>query len=181
MALGAVAGCSFALSGPDPQRPKNAAPECDTGKGLVGLDGLIGATLGITGLALLNDNGGAAAVTGLLGLAFIGSAVRGNTAVNECRTALEAYHQVPYEPPMRDEPRVARRPHVTPSEPPPSEGPRDPYVTTHAPPLPTIAPPPAPGVVAPVTPPARPAVPAKPAPAPPPEADDWKDFWTEVP
>ncbi len=196
MALTAVAGCSFALSGPDPNRPKANAPECDTGKGLVGLDGLIGGSLAVAGLALLgNDEASGAAITGLLGVAFIASAVRGNTAVNECRTAIAAYHTRPYDPgpekpQLADErPRIRPRtqPVVQPSPQPPTimQPPIDPYADAEpdvfAKPSSTR---PAPTRPAPTRPaPTRPASinPAPTRPAPAAEAEDWKDFWTEVP
>lgn len=191
MALTAVAGCSFALSAPDPNRPKASAPECDTGKGLVGLDGLVGGSLAVAGLALLgNDEASGAAITGLLGVAFIASAVRGNTAVNECRTAIAAYHMQPYDP-GPEEPQLAdERPRVRPRtqpavKPPPQpatimQPPVDPYADAE----PEVFAKPSPTRPAPIRPtPTKPA-PAKPVPTgpePAAEAADWKDFWTEVP
>jgi hypothetical protein len=181
--LAGLAGCSLALSGPDPHRPANTAPECDTGKGLVGVDGLFGAGFAIGSLAALgSDEGGIAAITGLISVAFIASAVSGNSTVNECRADMAVFAGRPELPPPRPEaeppPAVASRPAVKkPAQKP--EATLDPE--PEQPPAPaTIEPPPLPVVARPTKPakPAKPAAPAKPAPAP---SDDWADFWTEVP
>lgn len=203
VALTAVAGCSFALSGPDPNRPASRVPECDTGKGLVGLDGLIGGTLAVSGLALLgNDEAAGAAITGLLGVAFIASAVRGNTAVNECRGAIAEFHTRPYDP-GPEEPRLADerpvrapRPKAPVQPPTVMQPPEDPYADappepatrpTVRPTPPTVRPTPPTVAPTPTTPttPTRPAGAGKPAPATPParpapEPDDWSEFWTEA-
>ena len=177
--VSSVSGCSLALSGPDSKQPTTAAPECDTGKGLVGLDGLMGGGFAIGSLAALAaDEGGAAALTGLISVAFIASAVRGNTAVNECRVAMAEYAG---RPALAEEPQVAtkRPPPRKPAQPPTvmQPPPEDPYDT---PPYQAPHQTPAPIVVAPVKPPpGKPAAPVKPEPAP--EPEDWKDFWTEVP
>jgi hypothetical protein len=183
-------GCSLALSGPDPKRAVNDPPECDTGKGLVGLDGVVGGGLAIATLAFAaNDEGTGALVTGLFAAAFIGAAVRGNGEVNECREAMAMYSARDVDRAL-DEPRVAtkpapRRPVQPPSvmQPEPGDpyGDEPPYQAPHV--NPAVA---APPVSAPAAKPASPAKPAtKPAPAPEPapadEPDDWKDFWTEVP
>lgn len=191
----AASGCSFALSGPDPARPRNEVPECDTGKGLVALDGLIGGSFAIASLGLLGaEEGTGAAITGLIAAAFIGSAVRGNTTVNECRQAMTEYAARDVDRAM-DEPRVAAgrkavTPPSRPSQPPsvvqqpgdPYSGDEPPYQAPHV--NPVVAPPPAPVVTPP--PASRPTTTAKPTPPPPPpqqaeEPQDWKDFWTEVP
>jgi hypothetical protein len=179
--LTSVSGCSFALTGPDPQRPPSTAPECDTGKGLVGLDGLLGGTFAIGALAALGaEEDGVAALTGLISVAFIASAVRGNTAVNECRVAMADYSG---RPSLDEQPQVAtkRPPPKRPAQPPTvmQRPPEDPY--TDEPPYQAPYQPP---VVAPPvkTVPAKPAPPpAKPKPEPEPVTEDWKDFWTEVP
>lgn len=179
--LSAVSGCSFAISGPDPKRAPSAPPECDTGKGLVALDGVLGSAFAIGSLAALGgDEGGAAALTGLIGVAFIASAVRGNTAVNECRVAMAEYtgrpsleddqpHVATKKPPRRAQPPTVMQP-TSP------ENPYDtpPYQVPHQPPAVT-----APPVKPAASKPALPTPTAKPEPAP--EPEDWKDFWTEVP
>ena len=196
--LGAIActGCSLALSGPDANRRVSEPPECDTGKGLVGLDGVMGGTLAVTTLGLAaNNEGTAALITGLFGAAFIGAAIHGNSEVNECRQALAEYSGRGGGPSL-DEPRVAAKPGPPPrrtTQPPtvmrqPDDPFSDqpPYQAPHAnPAIPPPAPPAPPVATKPVAPPpvARPNTPTPP-PAPPIQAEepsDWKDFWTEVP
>lgn len=190
----ASTGCSLALSSPDPNRPRNEAPECDTGKGLVGLDGLVGGSFAVASLALLGaDEGGGAAVTGLIGVAFIASAIRGNGAVNECRQALAEYRARDVDRAIDEQQVAARPPSRRPQQPPtvmqppqpgdPYAGDEPPYQAPHV--NPAVPPPAAPPVPTPVL---KPAPPTKPMPTPPPappvqaeEPTDWKDFWTEVP
>ncbi len=196
--VGSLGACSFALSGPDPDRPRNEAPQCDTGKGLVAIDGLIAGSLLVASLGLLGaEEGSGAAVTGLLGAAFVGSAIRGNSAVNECRQAMTEYSARDVDRAIDEQPvagRIERPPARRPKQPPtvmqpgsPGDpyGDEPPYQAPHA--NPAVAPPPAP-VPVPAPTPAPSPKPTKPAPAPPPpppqqaeEPDDWKDFWTEVP
>lgn len=121
LALTSVTGCSLALSGPDPKRPRNRAPQCDTGKGPVTLDAVMGSILGTGALiAASDDEGGVALVTGLLAAAYLGAAIRGNSTVNDCREAIAAY-EAPLPDPERERPSFAaqddeprRRPVVTP-------------------------------------------------------------------
>lgn len=155
---------------------------------MVALDGLAGATLGVTTLALIGaDEGGAALVTGLLGAAFIGAALHGNSTVNECQAA---FAEARYTPPTLSEDRIATRPLSTPL----SRRPVDPYGEV-GPVLPAGSPHalPAPSPISPVPPapattpgsvPAPAAGPAKPAagrPMPPPVEEDWSSFWKELP
>jgi hypothetical protein len=158
-------GCSLALSGPDPQRPKNKAPECDTGKGLVTIDGLVAGTLGITAAALAGSSSSgtqsAALVPALFGAVFVASALRGNGVVNDCREAMADY--------TGDEPRPpidAPRPQLASIK---VKKPTPPTV-----PSPAAPPPPPPPASAPPPPPP----PAQPAAA---SADAWSEFWKEVP
>ncbi len=180
MVLTSVSGCAFALTSPDPNRAPADPPECDTGKGLVGIDGLLGGAFALGSLAALGgEEAGVAALTGLIGVAFIASAVRGNTAVNECRVAMAEFRGRPTL--EDDQPKVATKkpPPRKPAQPPtvmqpPPEDPYEtaPYQVPHQPPAVVVAPvKPAPGK--PVPPPARPE--------PAPEPEDWKDFWMEVP
>ncbi len=171
--IATVSGCSLALSGPDPTRPSNTRPECDTGKGLVGLDGVVGGAFALGALSALGaDAPEAAALTALIAVAFIASAARGNGVVNRCREAFALYEG--------QGPEIAERPRIT----------EDPYEPTPAQrPIQRPAPRPVqPGVVPPTqnpspvpptqNPPPRPA--QRPAPAQATD-DDWSDFWTEVP
>lgn len=196
LALTSVAGCSLALSGPDSNRPKNRSPECDTGKGLVGLDGVVGSVFATSALvALTEDEQGIAAVTGLLAAAYIGAAIKGNTSVNECRSALAAYNTRTYDP-GPEEPEVATTRPRQPSRPAePRPAPLPPEYTQ--PQSPSARPPVAPPTVTPpaVAPPVAVAPPPTPVKTPPPWKDpkaarpapaaeapvDWRDFWTEVP
>jgi hypothetical protein len=187
VALTSVAGCSLALSGPEANRPRSKAPECDTGKGLIALDGVFGSVFATSALvALSEDAESVAAVTGLIAAAYLGAAFRGNTKVNECRDALAVYNtQTPYDP-GPEEPTVATRPSAPArtAEPAPSALPPE-YAQPQPP---AVTPPP---VAAPVPPPPSPikTVPpwkesktAPPRPVRTVDAPaDWRDFWTEVP
>ncbi len=174
-----VSGCSLALSGPNPERPANAPPRCDTGKGLVGLDGVIGGGFAIASLSALGaEEPGAAAITALVAAAFIASAARGNGLVNDCR---EAFAQ--YEPPPR--PELAEREQL-PEDPyaaPKPVRPRPVEWAPNAAPRPTQpqAPTAGPSITQPPQVAQPPARPAKPAPAAAAADEDWADFWTEVP
>jgi hypothetical protein len=89
--LVALAGCSFSLSGPDPQRPARQVPRCDTGKGLVLTDGLIATTAGIAATSLALDNNVVAILPAVIGAVFIGALIHGNNAVDDCRRENEKY------------------------------------------------------------------------------------------
>lgn len=150
-ALGLVAGCSFALTGPDPRAPRTQEPKCDRDKTTVVLDSVLATAAGVTTLAVGADSGGGAAIIpALLGSVFVGAAIHGNTVVNRCRAANEEYlatRDAAPPPPTDVEDRKFEKPVTSPV---------------------AIAPPPPP-VAAPVAPP--------PPPAPP---DSWADFWKEV-
>ena len=130
------AGCSFALAGPDPARPRGKPPQCDSGKGLVTLDALVATGLGIGGLSLLSSSDssshGAAVVPLLLGALYTGAALRGNSVVNACReeqATFVAYQQEPAAPPLPPKPRVvasAPPPVVSPAPEPKPEPPPEP-------------------------------------------------------
>jgi len=176
-----VSGCSLALSGPNPERPANTVPRCDTGKGLVGLDGVIGGGFALASLSALGaDAPEAAAVTALVAAAFIASAARGNGVVNDCREAIAKYEASPG-PELADRREIPEDPY---EEPRPAR-PRPVEWAPNAAPRPTQ--PPAPTAGPSITQPPQvaqpPARPAKPAPAPAAAAadEDWADFWTEVP
>ena len=176
--IATVSGCSLALSGPDPERLANKPPRCDAGKGLVGLDGVLGGGFALASLSALGaDAPEAAAVTALVAAAFIASAARGNGLVNDCREAVAKYEASPG-PELADRKEIPEDPY---EEPRPTR-PRPVEWAPSAAPQP--AQPPAPTASPPVTqpppvahPPARPARPAPPAAA----DEDWADFWTEVP
>lgn len=199
LALTSVTGCSLALSGPGANRPRDRAPQCDTGKGLVALDGVVGSVLATGALvAVTDDESSLALVSGLLAVAYLGAALRGNSNVNECRTALAAYDGERHG--EHDEERAPTRLSVRgPASPAPAPlppgyvqpqtggaaSPPPPVVT---PPVPPVAPPPPPPspppVATPTVAPQRPGprttpnVPRKPAEEGP---SDWRDFWKEIP
>lgn len=167
--IASVGGCSFALSQPDPLRAAHVVPRCDTGKGLVALDWVIAGVMATVALSALSEDAGElAAVSALTSAAFVASGVRGNGVVNKCRSEFAAYSEAAAGP---DE--VARRPRTF----------EDPYETpSDLPARRIVTPPPAPAgapQTAPV--PAKPTSTSAPAPAPAAAADEWSDFWTEVP
>jgi hypothetical protein len=166
-----LAGCSLALSGPDPNRPHNKAPQCDTGKGLVALDYVLAAGMGVTAIALgsSNNSGGAVVVPVLAGVAFVAAAVHGNSVVDSCRKEMNEYaaeSDAPPEPPPRIPP--PRVPAVAASTPPPAP-----------PPPPRPRPQPEPEQQQQQQPQQQPAH------EPPPPAKDkddpWASFWKETP
>lgn len=180
--MGSLGGCALTLTAPDRQRRLSETPKCDTGKGLVALDGLLGATLGVASLAALGEGEPeAAAITGLIGVAFIASAVRGNRVTNECRAAFDGYSPLVVDDDGRERPR-GRRPRAD-----VAAQPDDPYRDTGGGPAvsgPAVSGTPAVATQPPVaTPPTTTEPPAAPArPRPPSPADDpWSEFWTEVP
>jgi hypothetical protein len=184
--LALVSGCSLTIKGPDPDRPRNEVPHCDTGKGSVGLDAVASAMFGLGSIAALADGeeGTGLALAAVGGL-FVASAVRGNTAANDCRAAYGeynvAYQQMLRQPP-RPEPRPAERPRPTVArkpavvEPPPAPAPPEP-------PVETVEPAPVPQVPRPETygTPRPPPATKKPAPKPADTEDDWSAFWKEAP
>ncbi len=183
-----LGGCAFSLSGPDPSRPRNRAPECDTSKGLVVLDGLTATAMGVATLALVNEpEPGIALLPLALGAIYLGGAIRGNTAVNKCREATEEYQGAEtardtladMDDPYDDDPLPAPRGRTPAPVPatnpvPPASRPHNPYAAGTSgpyPPAPGQNPyPPAPGQAP--YPPAsgQPAYPQAPPPTAPPAA-----------
>jgi len=164
-AFGLLAGCSFALSGPDPKAPRTQSPHCDREKTTVVIDGVLASAAGVATLAVGADNGGAAVIPALLGAAFIGAAIHGNNVVNRCRAADAEYLATlqPTLPPAVVEDRPGEPAPVRSSvafAPPPAEpAEQAPVEAAPAPaPAPTSAPPPAKAAA--------------------PEA--WGEFWKEV-
>jgi hypothetical protein len=84
--LSLASACSLGITGPSPDRPRREVPKCDSGKGLVALDGLVGTSLAFAGIAVMGggDTGPGAALA-LAGGAFLLSAVHGNGNANACR------------------------------------------------------------------------------------------------
>jgi hypothetical protein len=108
-----LSGCSLTLSGPDPNRPRNNRPACDTSKALVALDGALAATTGLIAVGLAsNGDGGAAVAPALVGSLFLLSAVHGNNTVDACNREMDSYASslVPL-----PEPQVAQQPLVQPA------------------------------------------------------------------
>lgn len=167
-----ASGCALSLDGPKPNTPKNVLPSCDNSKGLVAVDGLFGAGFAIGSLsAFANEAPEAGVVVGLIGVAYIASAIRGNTTVEACRDAMNEFTRDGI--PLDDEPNgnVAGRsmsgPAPTPVRPTPAPAPV-------VPPTPVLAP-------RPTTVPAPATIEPTPAAAPAADPDEWRDFWTEVP
>jgi len=179
LAAALLGGCSLALSGPAANRPRAEAPRCDTGKGLIALDGLIAAGVGVGGLAAIgNDEAAVGGALLLLGAVFAGAAYRADGNVSECRAQFASYVK---ESTIPDEPdRLSRREHVLPR---PRIAPR--VEPASAPAIaPTTEPEPPPTALttpsAPLPPPIK-AAPPRPPPAKPEPQDDWSQFWREVP
>jgi hypothetical protein len=178
----AAPGCSFGLSGPDPERPRDELPKCSTGKGAVFLDGLMATLLGVGGLAAVDDDSSTGAALVATGALFAASAYRGNRVANECREAFDEYAQrvspMPY---IADRPAtrpviarpVVKKPVATPSAPAMPDVQADVRVPEPAPQAeePVAEPPQVPPVP-------RPKAPPKPKPA---GEDDWSAFWRETP
>jgi hypothetical protein len=157
-------GCALGIQGPPKDYDARRPPACDQGKsGVVG-DGVLAATSGLIGLAVMSESpeaGGAAlAIGGLLAL----SAVRGNRAANACRDAdrrhvayLDAQRSMTNPVAPDATPRIAL------PKPDPLPAPEEPA------PRPTLL--------------STPPAPAAPAPRPQPTDDEvaWRDFWELVP
>ena len=191
-------GCALGVSGPDPDRPRNEVPRCDTGKGAVALDGVWASLAGVGALAAFSndESGTGVALAGVTAL-FTATAVRGNNAANQCRAAFDEYAmetnrqqqrdliaQRPVSPvPLkRPPPKKVEKPRVPDEEAEPEEDTQPtvpPEYTVPRPPVPTkpVKPPPQPQPP-PQTPP-PPVTPKKPPPAA--VDDDWSDFWREAP
>ena len=163
----ALTGCSFTLSAPAAHRPRNQAPACDAGKGLVVADALIGTGLGLVGIVEAGGHDTTAAILPFaLGAAFVGAAIYGNSVTSRCGRELSAYQME-----QTTEPTFVPLGEATPA----------PAMTTPRPVAPSVAPPVAPPVA--IAPPAPAPVVAPPrrAPAPPPVDDPWQVFWEVMP
>jgi hypothetical protein len=104
-------GCSLAMTRPDPDRPHDKTPVCDTGKGPVVIDGLMGGIMGITTLGMLGSSSSgaqsAAIIPAIIGAIYLGSAVHGNGVANECKKAMDDFAAAP--PVEKEPPRIAHR------------------------------------------------------------------------
>lgn len=161
-----LSGCSLTLSGPDPNRPRNKAPSCDSSKALVAFDGFAAGILFVGGLAAGSRNGTDAIAPIAIGAALLASAAKGNATVNDCRQDIGEYYASRRR--LVDDPldeAATTRPAFTPA------------VTRTRSSETTVAEQPPTRIVAPQSP--RPAAaPPKPAPV---AEDMWRDFWREVP
>ena len=169
-----LTGCSLTLSGPDPNRPRNKLPVCDTSKSLVALDGVLAATMGIIAAAAASSNdGGAAVAPALFGAVFVASAIHGNSEVNACHREMENYDAM-----------MAARETVPEDVPPPKPVERPVAVAPpgmQPPPQPEPQPQEPPELQEPPQPPPQPQPRAQPQPPPAPAGDRWQAFWREVP
>lgn len=202
----ASSGCSFSITAPDPKRPRHVLPKCDTGRGPMIPDILLGALMGSVALAALASDEPAIGVLpgSLSALSFLAVA-RGNRAANQCEKALDEYQdyvqglsqpgrtRAPRAVPVAVAPRSgavaptlptapaaqprAAKPVAQPPVAPPAA---KPPVATPPVAQPPVAPPAAKPPVA--TPPTSPA-PTKPAPtrpAQPAGENPWDEFWKEL-
>ncbi len=105
----ASAGCSLAISGPDPKRTARSMPWCDTGKGLVALDTIFGFVFGATAVGGLVEDSPAAAYALIPSGLLLGAALYGSAKVDRCRGAFDEYVRE-----LREEPAlVAKAPPAT--------------------------------------------------------------------
>ena len=168
--LALCAGCSFALTGPEANRPRAKAPTCSMGKGAVLTDGIFASIASVSALGFSSQNSAGALVPLAIAGLFVGSAIHGNNLVNDCRKANDEYllalRDTKRAPPQDDtDDEVAAR------------------ATSAAPPA-AVAPA---ATTAPVTavataPEPQPAASPQPAAPPPPPvtAEAWGEFWKEV-
>lgn len=152
-----LSGCAFALQGPE-GTAAHTYPRCDDSKRRVVADGLIATGLEITALAVAGgNNSGGAVVPALAGVAFIASAVKGNSTADDCRKAQERYAAATAAravPVVADEPQTEATPaSVLPIR-------RAPQTAPAAPQPPSPTPPP---------------------PAPSRASDPWAAFWKVTP
>jgi hypothetical protein len=182
----ALGGCSLTLSGPSPSRPRDRPPDCDTGKGFVASDAIVGSLLVFGSLiALANDAGSSALLPGAAGAGLVLSALSGNSKVNDCRAAIAKYDAATDDEPApiarRPRARRARDPGAPPSAPSgvaPAPAPQQPVIMPRSPqppqqPAPAPPQPPPPQPQPPVSAPTQPSAPTAP--------DVWADFWRELP
>lgn len=172
IAIVLMSGCAFSLSGPAPNRPSHEIPKCDTSKGLVALDGVMATTSGLVALTVVAEDGGAVALLPLaIGALYLGGAIHGSRAVDECRQEIGLF-----------ESNLAARNTLPPIVNEQDERPRPTRAAVDAPPPAPIT---VPSVQAPPPqqqpPPPPQAKPVAKKPAAPPANDDWSDFWREVP
>jgi len=197
-------GCAFGISAPDPDRPRNQMPRCDSGKGLVALDGAMAATAGLVALSLAGETEPAVALLPLsIGAIYAAGAIRGNRNANQCRAAMSDFESyvaaretmpasrspmppTPYDDEPPPPPRSSRPSSVAEIGDAPSDGLAPIQPAVQRPPAPAPVPPPSTAPVSPQPPAvAQPAPTAKPVgrPAPAPKQDpanDWSEFWREV-
>lgn len=161
----ALSGCSLALSGPSPDRPRSKPPQCDTSKGLVFVDALLASTLGIIAVSVGSNNGGDAILPVIGAGVFVASAVHGNNVVNECNREIGNYQS-----------------ELASAAPDPDAAPRQPFIAPRAPVVamqPAVTLPSQP-VVQSAPPPPAPAQPPPPKPEPA-SNEPWAQFWKEAP
>lgn len=167
----AVGGCALSISAPQQNRKRNQLPVCDSGKGLVAIDALASIGFGIGGLAALSESEGLGAVALVGSALFIASALHGSGNADKCREAFVEYAKetTTVAPPIDEIVRRPRRPRRV--EPDPDEEPDPPEPVSDL------------GDRKPSEVSNPPKVDPKPEPPKPPKrsADDWSQFWREVP
>lgn len=92
LATGATSGCSFAISAPDPKRPRSELPKCDTGRAPMAPDILLGLVTGSLALvAFTSEEPAIGLVPGSLSALSFLAAARGNRAARACEKAQDEY------------------------------------------------------------------------------------------
>jgi len=100
----ALGGCALTISGPASDRPRHQRPICDTSKGFVATDAILGSLMGTVALAALGAEAGEVALLpGAIGAGFILSAISGNGRANACRVAYTEYEAALRSRPSPDE------------------------------------------------------------------------------
>jgi outer membrane biosynthesis protein TonB len=150
------------------------------------MDGLMTAVLGIASIAAFaDDSSGAGLALGATSGLFLASALRGNTAANQCSAAHAEYTAMRQRAPIDVQdppPRMVIRRQTKPK--PKPVQPVEPALEPDQPAPPVDEPPPevAPPYAAPRPPNVKPADSPKPTKKPPePTDEDWGAFWKETP
>ncbi len=181
----ALGACSLSISAPAADRRRNQVPDCDTGKGLVAIDGLAAVGFGVGGLAALSEDQGTGAIA-LVGAAlFTAAALHGSNNADKCKQAIADYgkEMATLAPDLTQAVEVRRTPKkrkpdptiVPQAEPPDEIDATDPDPTPATPATPAD-PTPEPAKPEPKKPDLKPE--HKPEPRRP---NDWGQFWREVP
>jgi len=168
-----MTGCSlFSARRPGADWQAKTAPDCNTGKGTVFLDGTMAVVLGIASLVAASEDGAVAALALVGAAAYAGSAGFGSSSANKCRAAIGEHEEYLEQ--------LAVGPDTGWDDPPPTEPAppgKPPAEATPMPREPTREPPREP---TPKRDPERELELAREAAAEPEAEQDWASFWIEV-